>query len=145
MSGLHFVCAVRWGGRYLQLIKLPVPEIPRRILKDETCFQNPGRAGGRGSGRERDCRKRNKKTESGGDLQVVGLPGGRVDILGRGRSSVQLFRVWRVALTEAQTSRGFSPHSCPQLSSPPPPTPLRKQYRPRHAGSPAAIQSYPRS
>lgn len=56
------------GGRYLQLIKLPVPEIPRRILKDETCFQNPGRAGGRGSGRERDCRKRNKKRRKAGGI-----------------------------------------------------------------------------
>lgn len=58
--------AMGWGERQLQLLKLPVPGIPRRILKDETCFQNPGRAGGRGSGREKDCRKRNKKDEKGG-------------------------------------------------------------------------------
>lgn len=77
----------------MQLVKLPVPEIPRRILKDETGFQNPGREGGEVEGRG-IAESETKKDEKGGggvNIQVVGLPGVACLFQGRGKELCPTF------------------------------------------------------
>lgn len=57
------------GGKWLQLIKLPVSEIPR-ILKDETCFRNSGREGGGVVGR--GIAENETKRQKGGTFRSQG-------------------------------------------------------------------------